>query len=56
MFALWLLFYLVLTPLALLLRLFGYDPLRLRSLPGAGSVWLERSPQSRPEQHMREQR
>ena len=39
-----LLFYLVITPTGLMLRLFGKDPLRLRFEPGARSYWIERQP------------
>ncbi len=38
------LFFLVFTPVALLLRLFGRDPLRLRPDPGSDSYWLARQP------------
>jgi hypothetical protein len=39
-----LLFLLVFTPMALLLRLLGKDPLRLRFDRGAASYWIERQP------------
>lgn len=39
-----LLFYLVITPTGLTLRLLGKDPLRLRLEPGARSYWIERQP------------
>ncbi len=39
-----LMFYLVITPTGLMLRLFGKDPLRLRLEPGARSYWIERRP------------
>jgi hypothetical protein len=35
-------YYLVLTPTSLLMRLFGYDPMRRRFNPDAGSYWLPR--------------
>jgi hypothetical protein len=38
------LFYAVVTPTALLFRLLGKDPLRLRLEPGARSYWIERTP------------
>jgi len=38
------LFYGVVTPIALLFRLLGKDPLRLRLEPGAHSYWIERTP------------
>jgi predicted membrane metal-binding protein len=34
----------VLTPIGLLMRLFGRDPLRLKRQPAAKSYWIERSP------------
>jgi len=37
-------YYLVLTPIGLLARLFGYDPMRRRFDREAGSYWVERSP------------
>jgi len=39
-----LLFYLVFTPVAVLMRLFKRDPLRLGREPGAASYWIERRP------------
>lgn len=39
-----LLFYFVVTPVGLLMRLFGKDPLRLRLEPQARSYWIERRP------------
>ena len=39
-----LLFYLTVTPLALLMRVLGKDPLRLRHDPNAASYWIERTP------------
>lgn len=38
------LFFLVITPMAVLARLFGKDPLRLRRDGGAKSYWIERDP------------
>ena len=38
------LFYVVVTPTALLFRLLGKDPLRIRLEPGALSYWIERTP------------
>ena len=43
-----LLFYVVVTPTALLFRLLRKDPLRLHSDPGAGSYWIERHPPGPP--------
>lgn len=37
------LFVFLITPLALVMRLTGRDPLRLRRMPGASTYWQERS-------------
>jgi hypothetical protein len=37
-------FYLVITPTGLLMRLFGKDPLRLKRDPAAATYWIERTP------------
>jgi len=42
--ALGILFFLVVTPTGLLMRLFGKDPLRLRCDPAADSYWIKRDP------------
>jgi hypothetical protein len=42
--ALGVLFFLVVTPTGLLMRLFGKDPLRLRFDPTADSYWIKRDP------------
>ncbi len=39
-----LLFYLIITPFALIMRAVGKDPLRLEFDPGAESYWIEREP------------
>jgi hypothetical protein len=39
-----LLFYVFVTPVGLLMRLFGKDPLRLRMDPQADSYWIRRDP------------
>jgi hypothetical protein len=44
-----LLFYLVVTPMALLLRAMGKDPLRLATDPEAQSYWINRPPGPPPE-------
>ncbi|NJD35703.1 MAG: hypothetical protein FIA96_12880 [Betaproteobacteria bacterium] len=46
--ALGILFFLVVTPTALLMRLFGKDPLRLRFDPAADSYWIKRDPPGPP--------
>lgn len=50
-----LLFYLVVTPLGIALRVLGKDPLRLRLEPGAKSYWIERRPPGPPGDTMRHQ-
>jgi|SRR5580698_9693772 hypothetical protein len=50
--ALGVLFYGVLTPMALVLRLFGEDPLRLKLDRDAGSYWIERKPHGPPPDSM----
>ncbi len=43
-------FFLVITPMGLVMRLAGKDPLRLRRDPDAASYWIERTPPGpRPE-------
>jgi hypothetical protein len=42
--ALGILFFLVVTPTALLMKLFGKDPLRLRFDPAVDSYWIKRDP------------
>ena len=37
-------YYLILTPIGLVMRLFGYDPLRMRPAAGTVSLWIERPP------------
>jgi large-conductance mechanosensitive channel len=39
-----LLFFLTVTPVAILMRLSGKDPLRLKSAPAARSYWIPRPP------------
>ena len=41
-----LLFFAIVMPLGLVMRLFGYDPLRLRPDPKAESYWIARKPDS----------
>lgn len=50
--ALALLFFLVLTPIGLLMRLFGKDPLRLKRAPDQPSYWIERTPPGPPPKSM----
>lgn len=42
--ALGIMFFLVITPMGLLMRAMGKTPLRLRFEPGASSYWIERKP------------
>jgi len=50
-----LLFFLVVTPVALLMRLAGKDPLRLRQQPQDGSYWIPRQPPGPSGESMRDQ-
>ena len=50
-----LMFFLVFTPFALILRMAGKDLLRLRRDPGAASYWIERDPPGPPPASMVEQ-
>jgi len=50
-----LMFFLVVTPVGLLMRLVGKDPLRLRRESGAGSYWIVRQPPGPPGDSMGEQ-
>ena len=38
------LFYMVITPIGLLMRWFGHDPLRLKFKPQSDSYWVKREP------------
>ena len=42
--ALGVLFYVVITPIGLLMRWFGHDPLRLKFKPQSDSYWVKREP------------
>lgn len=50
-----LLFYLTVTPVALVMRLFGKDPLRLKFDRGAESYWIRRDPAGPAPETMRHQ-
>jgi Saxitoxin biosynthesis operon protein SxtJ len=50
-----LLFVLVVTPVGLLMRLTGKDPLRLRRESGVGSYWIVRNPPGPPGDSMGDQ-
>ncbi|MCE9546058.1 MAG: hypothetical protein K8T25_11130 [Planctomycetia bacterium] len=47
-------FYLVLTPCGLVLRLFGYDPLRRKPQPDAKTYWLPRDREIEPSRYFRQ--
>jgi len=49
------LFFLTVTPVGLLMRLTGKDPLRLRRVPGAASYWIVRTPPGPAGESMRRQ-
>jgi hypothetical protein len=49
------LFYVTVTPIALLMRLLGKDPLRLRRDPKAGSYWIDRIPPGPAPESMKNQ-
>lgn len=49
-----LLFYLVMTPVGLLLRLIGRDPLVKRAQPGATTYWRRREPPASMERYFRQ--
>lgn len=48
-------FFLVVTPIGLLMRAFGKDPLRLRFEADARSYWIERTPPGPPPQSFTDQ-
>ena len=50
-----LLFYLAVTPMALLMRLFGKDPMRLRPLEKGESYWIKREPPGPKPESLRNQ-
>ncbi len=50
-----LVYYLVMTPIGLLMRLFGYDPMSRRGDRAGGSRWVERAGRTRgPESYFRQ--
>lgn len=53
--ALGILFYIVLAPIGLIVRITGKDPLRLKLDPKAGSYWIERKPPGPPSDSMSNQ-
>jgi hypothetical protein len=53
--ALGILFYLVFTPIGLVMRMAGKDPLRLKADPNAKSYWIDREPPGPPPQSMTNQ-
>ncbi len=51
---LWVLFYLLITPLALVLRLVGYDPLKRKFEREAKTYWVEVEPRASKESYFRQ--
>ena len=50
-----LVYYLVMTPIGLVMRLFGYDPMTRKRDSTGGSLWIERSTSDRgPESYFRQ--
>ena len=49
-----LVYYLVLTPIGLVMRLIGYDPMTRRPDPGRSSRWVAREPRRGPESYFRQ--
>ncbi len=47
-------YYLILTPIGIVMRLIGYDPMRRRFEPDASSYWIEREPHPDPKQYFRQ--
>jgi hypothetical protein len=50
-----LLFFFTVTPIALIMRLFGKDPLQQQFIPAAKSYWIERDPPGPAPDSMRQQ-
>ena len=50
-----LVFYLCITPIGFLMRLFGKDPLRLRLEPEADTYWIRREPPGPPPESLKNQ-
>ena len=47
-------YFLIMTPIGLVMRLFGYDPMRMRPNPGVESFWIERPPSSDVRRYFRQ--
>ena len=47
-------YYLVLTPTGLLMRLFRYDPMKRKFEPEAGSYWIKREPHTDTKRYFRQ--
>jgi hypothetical protein len=47
-------YYLVLTPIGLIMRLVGRDPMQRRFDPATDSYWIERAPRTDPSRHFRQ--
>ena len=50
-----LVFYLCITPIGFLMRLFGKDPMRLKLEPEAGTYWIRREPPGPPPESLKKQ-
>lgn len=49
-----LLYYLVLTPIGLAMRLFGYDPMHRKLEPEAATYWVERAPRTNVQDYFKQ--
>lgn len=47
-------YYLMFTPIGLLMRLFGYDPMNRKLEPESASYWIERTPEENVKQYFRQ--
>ncbi len=48
------LFYFVITPIGLLMRVVGYDPMKRKFEPDASTYWVKRDPLSEPARYFRQ--
>jgi len=49
------LFYIAITPMGVVMRMFGKDPLRLRREPDAATYWIDRTPPGPPPESLADQ-
>lgn len=47
-------YYLILTPIGIVMRLFRYDPMRRQFQPDSPSYWIKRAPHPDPKQYFRQ--